>query len=242
MDISKPLARLLSKGTLFEPKVVHHFSDGICVREMHAPAGSIILGATHKTNHIIMLLEGKMQIGINGDSRLFEAPCTFEALAGSQKIGFAYTDCVVSNVFPTDSRDVEEIESLFTFKKEEKARLDYAFVMQKHGISFEDANLISFETTTYRPAETQHRVAESLIHGLGFFAGHSISSGEFLGLASEAGIRTQFGRYVNHSDKPNLRFVFEADNTKVFAIKNISEGEEFLVCYDENLNKIKEIV
>jgi len=242
MDISKPLARLLSKGTLFEPKVVHYFSDGICVREMHAPAGSIILGATHKTNHIIMLLQGKMQIGINGDSRLFEAPCTFEALAGSQKIGFAYTDCVVSNVFPTNSKNVEEIENLFTFKREEKARLDYAFVMQKHQISLDEANLISFDTTTYNPVTTKHRVAESPIHGLGLFAGYTISEGEFLGLASEDGIRTQFGRYVNHSDKPNLRFEFEESITKVFATQNILEGEEFLVCYNDNLIKIKEIV
>ena len=126
MEISRPLARLLSKGTSFEPKVVHYFSDGVCVREMHAPAGSLILGAAHKTNHIIMLIQGKMQIGIDGDSRFFEAPCTFEALAGSRKIGLAYTDCIVSNIFPTNSRDIEEIEEMFTTKKEDLKRLKAA--------------------------------------------------------------------------------------------------------------------
>ena len=113
-DYSKALSRLLSPGRQIELETNHYFSDGICIREMIAPAGAIIVGAAHKTNHLTTLVSGTMQIRIGNESKLVTAPATFESLAGSRKIGFAYTECVVHNIIPTDSRDIEEIEMEFT--------------------------------------------------------------------------------------------------------------------------------
>ena len=113
-NLGAALSDLLKDCELFEPEVEHYFSDGVCVREMRVPAGSVIVGALHTSNHLTMMMQGIMEIRIGDEVRVVQAPATFEALAGSRKIGFAITDCVVSNVFPTDSRDIEEIERMFT--------------------------------------------------------------------------------------------------------------------------------
>lgn len=118
-DLPKLLATLYTGKQMYEPKVVHHFSDGVCVREMHVTAGTLVVGAIHKTNHITMLIKGSMQLRIGDESRLIEAPYTFEALAGTRKLGLAYTDCVVSNIMPTTLTNIEDIEAMFTDKHED---------------------------------------------------------------------------------------------------------------------------
>ena len=122
-DIMGSLASLIEGKELIKPETDHYFSDGVCVREMRVKAGTLVVGAEHKTNHITMLIQGTMQIRIGDESKLFHAPCTFEALAGSRKIGFAYTDCVVSNIIPTHLTDTEEIEKMFTTLHEDKKEL-----------------------------------------------------------------------------------------------------------------------
>lgn len=113
-DLSSSLAFLLKGKPKAETPLKHYFSDGVCVREMHIPAGSLVIGAAHKTDHITMLLKGILQIRIGEESRLIEAPYTFEALKGSRKIGYAYTDCIVSNIFPTQLKDIKAIEMEFS--------------------------------------------------------------------------------------------------------------------------------
>ena len=119
-DVTQALEHLLANAVACEFPTKHYFSSGICIREMEMPKGSLLVGHKHKTDHITMLIKGSMQIRIGEESKIIHAPYTFEALAGSRKIGLAYTDCVVSNIFPTDSTDIEEIEREFTDKHDLK--------------------------------------------------------------------------------------------------------------------------
>jgi len=122
-DTPQIIARLFNGKKAYEPKVVHHFSEGICVRELHLNAGDMAIGAEHKTDHLTFLSKGSIQIRIGDESKILHAPVTFEALAGSRKIALAYTDCVISNIIPTDSKDIEEIEKMFTTLHEDKKEL-----------------------------------------------------------------------------------------------------------------------
>lgn len=122
-NIAEPLQQLLQTAEPYEPEITHYFSEGICIREMRVKAGALIIGASHKTDHLTIVSHGTMQIRIGDESKLVQAPYTFEALAGSRKIGFAYTECVVSNIIPTDSRDIEEIEREFTTLHEDREAL-----------------------------------------------------------------------------------------------------------------------
>ncbi len=122
-DISSILTKFFEGKPTKELKVVHHFSDGVCVRELHMSRGDVAVGALHKSNHLTFLSKGSLQLRMGNESRLLHAPCTFEALSGSRKIAFAYTDCVISNIIPTDLKDIEEIEKMFTSLHEDKKEL-----------------------------------------------------------------------------------------------------------------------
>jgi len=54
-NMSIPLANVLRKGTPCDVEVNHYFSDGVCIREMIVPAGVVVVGAEHKTNHLTRL-------------------------------------------------------------------------------------------------------------------------------------------------------------------------------------------
>ena len=112
--IIKTTANLLQEFPSVELITNHYFSDGVCIREMIVPAGTLVIGAEHKTNHLTTLVKGSMKITIAGEERIVTAPATFEALKGSRKVGYAFTECVVHNIMPIDSKDPEEIEREFT--------------------------------------------------------------------------------------------------------------------------------
>ncbi len=127
-EVADTIVKLFKGKQLLSPdnfKVVHHFSDGVCVRELHVKAGQLIVGTKHLTNHLTFLSKGVMQIRIDDESKLYKAPCTFETLAGSRKIGLAYTDCVVSNIIPTDLTDIREIEDMFTTLHQERKEIGW---------------------------------------------------------------------------------------------------------------------
>jgi len=234
-DITEPLKVLLNNGQEFKPETNHYFSDGVCIREMIVPAGSIILGAGHKTKHLTTLVQGVMQIRIGNESRLIEAPTTFESLDGSRKVGFAYTKCVVHNIFPTDSKDIDEIENEFMTIKEDK----FNWMLANHGLTREHVDAISFDDSTYEPLNI-YTIKDSPIHGKGLFSDRYIYAGEYIGVASKAGIRSELGRYVNHSDNPNTRMEFNDGVMTVYAITDIEIDTEFTVDYGDNITKLKE--
>ena len=238
-DISKSLANLF-KGSPMDTDIItvnHYFSEGVCVREMIVPAGALVIGASHKTKHLTTLVKGSMQIRLGNESKLVEAPATFESLAGSRKVGLAYTDCVVHNVFPTNSKDVEEIERQFTTMHEDK----YELMLNDLGLSSSEVDKLSRDKSTYTPMG-QFVVGPSSIQGQGLFSDRDIPAHEFLGTASVKGMRSELGRFVNHSNEPNLEFKVCGDTVNVYSKVSIEEGTEFTVDYKNNILQFKELL
>lgn len=71
----------------------HHFSEGIYNREIFMPAGLLIIGKAHKTQHLNIVLTGSCDVMIDGVIKHIQAPHTFESLPGSQKTLYIYEDC-----------------------------------------------------------------------------------------------------------------------------------------------------
>lgn len=69
------------------------FGDDVYVREWKAKAGSFVIGKVHKTNHVFIMITGKM-ISWTQDKGLvvLKAPCIFEGKAGSQRVLFTLED------------------------------------------------------------------------------------------------------------------------------------------------------
>jgi hypothetical protein len=93
---------------------VHHFSDGVYVRELFIPAGTILTSKHHLTNHTVIVSQGDIAVWSEEfGAQHISGPVTYASSAGSRRIGYAFTDTVWSTVHPnpTNTRNVEEIEA-----------------------------------------------------------------------------------------------------------------------------------
>ena len=75
---------------------------------------------------------------------------------------------------------------------------------------------------------------KSSIQGVGLFACNAISKNFIIGYACIKDKRTPLGRFVNHSNDPNIAFKKNKKNVIAFALKNIKKNEELLVDYRHN--------
>ena len=99
----------------------HYFAGGVYEREIHVPAGSLITGKIHLTEHLAKLTKGTMTIFANGESNTFTGPCTFVSQPGIKRMGYAHDDCVFSNFhFVGDIETAEEAEKLLVVDTNEQ--------------------------------------------------------------------------------------------------------------------------
>jgi len=92
--------------------ISHNFSPGVYVRTMFIPAGTLIMGKRHRHETCNILSQGEISIYMGKDTPAVRlvAPCIFNSMPGTKKLGFAHTDVIFSNVHPTNETDVEKIE------------------------------------------------------------------------------------------------------------------------------------
>jgi len=91
----------------------HYFGPGMYVKEVTMPAGSVIVGKPHKTTHLCVMLQGRMEL-LKDDGSIVElvAPATFVGKPG-RKIARIIETVVFQNIFATDETDVEKLEHMF---------------------------------------------------------------------------------------------------------------------------------
>lgn len=105
-----------SEGAMFGDNdhcpLKHTFGDGVYVREIFIPAGTLIVGKIHKHKHPNFLLKGKVSVYTeqNGVEKL-EAPLSIISKAGTKRVVYAHEDAVWITVHVTDKTNLTEIES-----------------------------------------------------------------------------------------------------------------------------------
>ena len=100
-----------------ECPVDHFFASGVYVRQMTAPAGTLIVGHEHKTEHVCVLLKGSMTIATPDGVTRVSAPLTFIAKPG-RKVALVHEDIVFQNIHATEERDLDKIEAQVITKSE----------------------------------------------------------------------------------------------------------------------------
>jgi hypothetical protein len=85
----------------------HYFQPGVYIREIFMPAGTYVIGKTHKTQHFNIVQTGKLKM-ISPETLI--APCTFVSQAGVQKVLYIEEDTVWSTVHLTTETDLETLE------------------------------------------------------------------------------------------------------------------------------------
>jgi ssRNA-specific RNase YbeY (16S rRNA maturation enzyme) len=233
---------------VIEPK--HYFVPGAYIREITIPAGVMLTSKTHRTKHISIMLTGDMTIPTQGGQKRITAPQIEIGEAGSKRIGLAHEDSRWITIHLTDETDLNKIEAeqfeddgVFDFAtgqvKPEKQinidRADFGRMLAEIGFSRELVRVQSENETDRRDIDLASLgvvVAPSPIEGMGIFATRAFTIGADIGLARIEGMRTQLGRYTNHSSRPNAHMILDGSgDVWLVTGRGINEGEEITIDY-----------
>lgn len=260
------LADQVEKAFLDQPQadcpVTHRFGPGIYIREVFLPRGAYVVGHSHKTPHLNVMLTGK--IGLfddDGSETVLTAPQTFVAPPG-RKVAYIYEDVLWQNVHATDETDVEKLEDMYLDKSPvwidhaRRASLvtdnysedneDFLAAIAEYGFDALTVRQISENTEDLMPfpqGDYKVVIGPSKIEGSGLFATGAFAANELIAPARLDGLRTPAGRYANHSKTPNAEMVL-SDNgdAYLFSLRPIAGckggmlGEEITVDYRQVLD------
>ncbi|MEY4345872.1 MAG: Ralstonia phage [Pseudomonadota bacterium] len=94
----------------------HHFADGLYAREMSVPAGAVVVGAVHKTSHLILVTKGRLQIVTPDGTREVSAGDVIQCAAGMKNAMVALEDSKWVNLLsnPGNETDTDLLVEVFT--------------------------------------------------------------------------------------------------------------------------------
>jgi len=89
--------------------VTNHFTDGLYARELFIPAGVVLVGAKHKTKHLMMVAAGECLIVDGDEKQHIRAPFLTETQVGAKRAIHAITDTIMITFHVTEETDVQKI-------------------------------------------------------------------------------------------------------------------------------------
>jgi len=112
LHLIKKFESELSKFPQIEIKEKNYFSDGIYAREITIPAGVIVIGKKHKTQHLNFLTKGKIVVLTENGMEELTAPLTLVSEEGIKRVGLSIEETIWITVHPNadNCRDTNEIE------------------------------------------------------------------------------------------------------------------------------------
>ena len=88
------------------------FGPNVYIKQVTMPAGSVIIGKSHKIEHICNMISGRMiLVDSNGDKKELIAPMTFVAPKG-RKVAYIVETVVFQNIFSTNETDLDKLENM----------------------------------------------------------------------------------------------------------------------------------
>ena len=86
----------------------HMFTDGMYIREIFMPAGSLITSKVHKTEHPYIVSYGKVAVSIDGDDwNEITAPYTGITKPGTRRVLYILEDCIWTTFHRVDDMKSE---------------------------------------------------------------------------------------------------------------------------------------
>lgn len=99
------------KGDSKEMPLKHTFADGVYVREIFIPKGTVLTGKLHRHSHPNFLMKGEVIVVTeHGGREHLKAPLSMISLAGTKRAIIALEDTVWVTVHVTNETDLEKIE------------------------------------------------------------------------------------------------------------------------------------
>lgn len=106
--------RLIETLPQVDCPITHHFAPGVYMREMFIPAGVMLTGAVHKTEHLTVLVKGRLLLVNGSGGTEVVAPATLLSPAGIKRAGYAVEDSVVMTIHATNETDPDKLVSELT--------------------------------------------------------------------------------------------------------------------------------
>lgn len=239
------LAHEFSKLPHVPTTLEHEVQDGLYVRTLHIPAGTLLIGRAHRHGHECCLVEGSIILVTPERKLRVDAVTTVHSTPGYHMVLYAITDCIGRTVHPnpTNSHDFdameneafEPVETLMSDGVRVAQRLAYQRMLVAHGVDedalrplfMDESDMIPF------PSLPRCRIGLSSIDGQGLIATDDIRAGEVIAPARIGTKRTPAGRYANHGFEPNAKMRAKGSDLMLIAVRNIAKDQEITVDYRE---------
>lgn len=95
----------------------HHFAPGVYAREITIPKGTVLVGAVHKRDNLVVLSAGRLRLVTEDGTVEISAPHTRMCKAGAKNAAVALEDSVWTNFFATDETDPDKLVEILTESK-----------------------------------------------------------------------------------------------------------------------------
>jgi hypothetical protein len=246
--------------------VRHIAGNGLYVRELFMPAGTLAIGHEQKTKHLNVFIKGKvMMLNQDGSSSILEAPKTFYAEPG-RKIGYVLEDVIWQNIYPTNETDINALEDTYLNKSDEwkynnalkmgmmklekeSDRIDFNKMLDDVGYSKTQVEEMSENESDYLFINSEKvQISDSPIQGKGLFASSNFEENEIILIARKDGKRTQSGRFTNHSINPNAYMagkengdIYLIAKNKINGCKGGELGDEITIDYRQAVEETRRI-
>ena len=91
--------------------VSHHFAPHVYVRQIFMPAGTLVIGKMHRTEHFNIITAGIVRL-LNDDDSISEVTAgdIFTSKPGVKKVLYIVEDTKWVTVHPTESTDMQVLE------------------------------------------------------------------------------------------------------------------------------------
>jgi quercetin dioxygenase-like cupin family protein len=134
-DIQR-LQNELMAGPQVELKTEHYFNGGMYCRKVFRPAGTIIVGKIHKSDHFFMCTSGEIIAWSEKGMITLKTGDVIESKAGTKRVTLAVVDSIGITVHKTDKTDLDEIEAeliepeeVSMYDSSNNIKIDYAPVL-----------------------------------------------------------------------------------------------------------------
>lgn len=222
-------------------KVNEYFTHGLLYREIHVPAGAIITGRAYKFDYFDIMVSGHVIAAYEQGVYELQGYNRMDGKAGRKRAGYAVEDCHFVTVHridePRDDLPINEQLSHFSVEEHQKwaDRKDFAHVLLELGVSPREVEIQTLNENDRLDIDIDVlglELKDSPIDGTGMFTKRAFGQEAHVCIGRLNGMRTQAGRYVNHSAKPNcaMRWVNGGD-VGLFAIKELAPGDELTCDY-----------
>jgi len=108
----------LEPGDRRSVEPTNHFGGGVYARELFVGQGTLVVGAIHKRENLLMLIQGEATVyTAEAGAIRIKAPKIMVSPPGVQRVAYGHTDCIFVSVLAVgEERDVAKIEQEFTAK------------------------------------------------------------------------------------------------------------------------------